>query len=178
MRYAIIAGFLLSSAVIYAAFFRKKPAPLATVSHVDVSRYVGVWYEIGRLPNAPEKNLKCITATYAVKPDGNLSVLNGGFNLKKNKYQSIEGFAKITDTATNAKLKVSFFRPFYGDLWILDLDSANYTYAMVGSPSRGGLWLLSRTPMMTDTLKAQLLQKAQGLGFDLAPMIWVDQSCE
>lgn len=135
-----------------------------TVSSVDLSRYVGTWYEIARLPNRFEK--KCadsVTATYVQRPDGKISVTNR-CRKSSGEFTTAKGKAKIVDRTTNAKLKVTFFWPFYGDYWILDLGS-NYEYAVVGDPSRKYLWILSRTPRMDEELYQRLLQKSAKQGF-------------
>ena len=79
------------------------------------------------------------------------------------------GTAKVADKTTNAKLKVTFFWPFYGDYWILDLGP-NYEYAVVGDPTRRYLWILSRTPRIDDALYQGLLAKMANQGFDTSRM--------
>ena len=123
------------------------PSP-TTVPHVDLNRYLGTWYEIAAFPQSFEKGCTGTTATYSLRADGQIDVLNrcrkGSLDGDKN---SAKGRARVVDQATNAKLEVSFFRPFWGDYWIIDLG-ADYEYAVVGDPSRDYLWILSRTPTM------------------------------
>lgn len=147
---------------------------LEVVSSVDLSRYVGRWYEIARLPNRFEK--KCadsVTATYALRSDGKIEVVNR-CRKSSGEYMTAKGKAKVVDKQTNAKLKVTFFWPFYGDYWILDLGP-NYEYAVVGDPSRDYLWILSRTPRIEDELYQQLLVKMAGRGFKTELMIKTPQ---
>ena len=75
------------------------------------------------------------------------------------------GKAWVTDKSTNAKLKVSFFWPFSGKYWIIDLAD-DYSYAVVGHPNRKYLWILSRTPQMDKELYEQILQRIKAKGFD------------
>jgi len=143
---------------------------LQAVSRVDLSRYAGRWYEIARLPNRFEK--KCadsVTATYTLRSDGKVDVVNR-CRKANGEYTTAKGKAKIVDKKTNARLKVTFFWPFYGDYWILDLGP-NYEYAVVGSPDRDYLWILSRTPQIDEQLYQQLLAKMASRGFETAPMI-------
>ncbi len=136
----------------------KERKPLGVVPSVDLGKYVGRWYEIARLPNRFEKKcISSVTATYTLRPDGNIGVVN---QCKKasGELQTAKGKAKVVDKKTNAKLKVTFFWPFYGDYWILDLG-ANYEYAVVGDESRKYLWILSRTPQIDDALYQELLAK-------------------
>lgn len=143
---------------------------LEVVGSVDLSRYVGRWYEIARLPNRFQK--KCadsVTATYALRTDGKIEVVNR-CRKPSGEYTAIKGKAKIVDQKTNAKLKVTFFWPFSGDYWILDLGP-NYEYAVVGDPSREYLWILSRTPQIDEALYRQLLTKMAARGFQTDRMI-------
>ena len=143
---------------------------LEVVPAVDLSRYVGQWYEIARLPNSFQK--KCadsVTANYTLRSDGNIKVVNR-CRKASGEFTTATGKAKIVDKKTNAKLKVTFFWPFYGKYWILDLGP-NYEYAVVGEPGRDYLWILSRTPQMDEALYQQLLEKMQARGFDTSRMI-------
>ena len=147
---------------------------LEVVPSVDLSRYVGQWYEIARLPNRFEK--KCadsVTATYTLRSDGKIEVLNR-CRKASGEFTTAKGKAKIVDKKTNAKLKVTFFWPFYGDYWILDLGP-NYEYAVVGDPSRDYLWILSRTPQIDEALYQQLLAKMAARGFQTGRMIRTTQ---
>ena len=82
----------------------------------------------------------------------------------------VKGKAKVVDQTLGAKLKVSFFWPFYADYWIIDLGP-DYEYAVVGTPNRRNLWILSRTPQMDDTLLAQLIESVKAKGFDVTQLI-------
>ena len=143
---------------------------LEVVPSVDLSRYVGQWYEIARLPNRFQK--KCadsVTANYKLRSDGSIQVVNR-CRKASGEFTTAKGKAKILDKKTNAKLKVTFFWPFYGKYWILDLGP-NYEYAVVGEPGRDYLWILSRTPQIDEALYQQLLAKMQARGFDTMRMI-------
>ena len=121
---------------------------LQTVPHVDLERYLGTWYDIASFPQWFQHGCTGATATYTRRPDGQIDVLNrcrrGSLDGRED---LARGRARIVDATTNAKLEVSFFRPFWGDYWIIDLG-ADYEYAVVGHPSRDYLWILSRTPTM------------------------------
>jgi len=143
---------------------------LEVVGAVDLSRYAGRWYEIARLPNRFEK--KCadsVTATYTLRSDGKVDVVNR-CRKANGEYTTAKGKAKIADKKTNAKLKVTFFWPFYGDYWILDLGP-NYEYAVVGAPNRDYLWILSRTPQLDEELYQRLLREMATRGFATDRMI-------
>jgi apolipoprotein D and lipocalin family protein len=140
---------------------------LAVVDSVDLKRYAGTWFEIAKLPNSFEKGLKCVKATYSIRDDGKIQVINEGINVKKDdKHQTIKGVAYLPDKTVLAKLKVRFFWPFSGNYWIIDLDKENYQYALIGEPSRKYLWILCRSKIMDDALYTRLINKAKEDGFD------------
>jgi len=158
-------------------FISKPTQNLSTVKEVDIQKYAGQWYEIGRLPNSFEKGLECVTATYTLKNNGKIGVLNQGHSLKKpGKISTAKGTAWVPDEAYPGRLKVSFFWPFAGDYYIISLDD-NYSYALVGDPSRKYLWVLSRTKLLDNTIYAELLEIARNKGFDIEQMITVNQEC-
>ena len=144
-----------------------KKEKLEVVQHVDLSRYLGTWYEIVRLPAWFERECTGVTATYSIREDGYIEVLNscnkGSLDGPK---KEAKGKAWVVDKKTNAKLKVRFFWPFSGDYWIIDLDEKDYQYAVVGDPGRKYLWVLSRTTKMSETLLSRLLDRARGLGYN------------
>lgn len=149
--------------------------PLATVASVDLNRYLGTWYEIARFDHEFERDCTGVTATYSLNPDGSIKVLNrchrGALNAPAD---DAEGTARVVDATTNAKLGVTFFWPFEGDYWILALDP-NYEWAIVGEPSGRYLWILSRSGMIDDQLKASLLAKIEAQGYDTTALIWTTQ---
>lgn len=150
-------------------------APLTTVASVDLQRYLGKWYEIARYPNRFER--KCVsevTATYSALPGGKLRVVNACKN-KDGKFTEANGKAKIVDPKTNAKLKVSFFWPFYGDYWIVDL-APDYSYAVISEPKREYLWILARAPQMNPAEYDRILERIRSRGLDPAKLVRTPQS--
>jgi apolipoprotein D and lipocalin family protein len=148
--------------------------PLPTVASVDLKRYVGTWYEIARYPNRFQR--KCtgdVTARYSLRGDGKVDVLNSC--REGAKINQAKGTAKVDDPPTNSKLRVTFFWPFYGDYWILDL-APDYSYAVVGEPNRRYLWILSRSPRMDAHTYDRLLEKIRTLGYDPAGLMKTPQS--
>jgi apolipoprotein D and lipocalin family protein len=142
---------------------------LETVANVDLSRYLGRWYEIAKYTNRFER--KCerdVTATYAVRPDGKISVVNR-CTTHEGKVTESSGWAKVVDEKTNAKLKVTFFWPFFGDYWIIELG-ANYEYAVIGEPSRKYLWILSRTAKMDDAVYEGIAKRLASKGYDASKL--------
>jgi apolipoprotein D and lipocalin family protein len=149
----------------------------SVVSSVDLNRYKGMWYEIARLPNFFERKLKCTSATYTLRDDGRITVLNKGYYLSDpKKSTSSKGIAWIPDKNAPAKLKVQFFWPFSGDYWIMLLDT-DYRYVLVGDPSAKYLWILAREKKMDEATYKMLLQKAIDNGYDVRTIIRVEQDC-
>ena len=156
--------FLLLCVSMLAACRTPMHAPLPTVAAVDIPRYMGTWYEITHLPNRFQAD--CVADTQArYEQDGDAVRVLNRCRTKDGAVKAAQGVAKVVPDSGNAKLRVSFFRPFYGDYWVLALGP-DYQWVLVGEPSREYAWVLSRTPTLdAATLDAVLLQ-AQGLGFD------------
>jgi len=140
------------------------PAP-PTVARVELNRYLGQWYEIARYPNRFQKNCLESRALYRLRDDGDIEVINSCRDVRDGREREAKGRAWVVDQESNARLKVSFFWPFRGDYWILDLGPS-YEYAVVGTPNRKYLWILARAPVMDDELYAALLRRVAEQGFD------------
>lgn len=141
---------------------------LKTVDYVDLKKYVGLWYEVAKIPNRFQSQcLRETTAKYTLKENGEIEVINSCID-EKGKLNKTEGVARVVDKKSNAKLEVSFFsilgwRPVWGDYWIIGLDE-NYQWAIVGTPSRKYGWILAREQQLDEkTLeKIYSILKAQG----------------
>jgi len=164
----IMVSFLLNGCV-------TMPDSVAPIKNFEVEKYLGKWYEIARLDHSFERGLTKVTAEYTLREDGGISVLNRGFSKSKRKWQEAEGKAYFVNSATEGFLKVSFFGPFYGSYVIFDLEQKNYQYAFVSGPNTSYLWLLARTPEVTDEVIKKFVKKSQELGFNTENIIWVEQ---
>jgi len=171
----VVRNLLLCSALVFSGCNHAPHRPLEVVSHVDLFRYVGHWYEIAHFPNWFLKGCFASTATYRLREDGLIEVLNQCRKDASGEIESAKGKAWVVDSATNAKLKVRFFWPFSGDYWIIDLGPA-YEYAVVGHPSRDYLWILSRTPQMSDALYQRILEKLRGMEYDVGRLVKTRQT--
>jgi apolipoprotein D and lipocalin family protein len=149
------------------------PKGLEPVSDFDGDRYLGRWYEIARLDHSFERNLSNVSATYTRRENGEIAVLNKGFNEKSGKWKEIEGRAKFIGEDSVGSLKVSFFGPFYGGYHVIALDRDNYNYAMVAGPSRSYLWILSRSTELDETIVSELKTRAESWGFNTGELIRV-----
>lgn len=149
--------------------------PLETVAEVDVPRYLGTWYEIASYPQRFQEGCTATTATYTQGEKGQISVLNrcrkGGLD---GELDEAQGRARVVDANTNAKLEVSFFGPFWGDYWIIDLDE-DYRYAVVGHPGRDYLWILAREPQLDEEVSAGILERLREKHYDLSRLQWTLQ---
>jgi apolipoprotein D and lipocalin family protein len=135
---------------------------------VDLERYLGHWYEFARYENRFERGCEAVTANYAKRDDGLISVVNactvGGVT---GPAKSSEGKAKVVPDSNNAKLKVSFFGPFYvGNYWVLD-HADDYSWSIVGEPSGRYLWILTRAPRPAAEQRTELIDRARRLGYDV-----------
>ena len=164
--------------IIVAGFLSGQPTnELPTVGEVDFHRYAGLWYEIARLPNSFEKGLECVTAQYTVKDNGRIRVLNKGFSAKKGVFKTAKGRAWVPDDQFPGRLKVSFFWPFAGNYYIIELDK-HYNFALVGDPSRKYLWVLSRTGELDESIYLKLLDKARTHGFETGKLVRIEHNCK
>ena len=155
------------------ATFQRGPVGNAAVPQpskaVDLNRYAGLWYEIGRYENGFERDCEGVTARYTVRDDGIVEILNTcRQDSVTGPSKSSSGKAKDVEGSENAKLKVSFFGPFYvGDYWVLD-RADDYSWSIVGEPSGGYLWLLTRTAQPSDETRETIMNRARDLGYDLS----------
>ena len=150
--------------------------PLSTVPKLDVNLYAGLWYEAARFPHRFEKNLKCVTARYTVRPDGKITVQNRG-KKSNGSWSEIQGKAFVPDVQDPGKLKVQFFWPFRAPYWVLKLDT-QYRYALVGAPGRDYLWVLCRKPQIPEEVLTEYLNAAKDMGFDISRVERVRQDCD
>ena len=147
--------------------------PPRTVERVDLARYAGTWFEAARFPvrfqDGPNLRCDAVTATYALRPDGQVGVRNACRNgLAEGRPERVaNGTAYVVEGSPNTRLRVSFFWPFYGDYWVIGLDP-DYRWAVVGAPRRDYLWILSRTPQMAQADYDRAVAIAAREGFDTA----------
>lgn len=152
--------------------------PLEVVEAIDLQRYLGRWYEIASFPAWFQEGCHCSTAEYSPGTDEPIAVRNScRLESADGDLDTAEGVARPVDATSNARLEVSFARPFWGDYWILELDEENYAWVVVGTPSREYLWILSRTPVMDEALLQELMARAAAKGFDISRLQRTDQSC-
>ena len=157
----------LALAAGYASTLKVDNAPVATL---DLNRYLGEWYEIARFDHSFERGVEQAKANYTQNADGTIKVVNSG--IKNGKPKTAIGKGKATDTP--GLLRVSFFSPFYADYRVMLIDK-DYSHALVGSGSADYLWLLSRSPELSETAKSELLAEARRRGYDTDKLIWVEQ---
>lgn len=150
---------------------------LSTVASVDLLRYAGTWYEIARLPMWFQRHCVDSKAIYSGRPDGLVGVHNECVT-ESGGVEQVEGVASVVDPKTNARLTVVFddwFARLFGssregNYWIFDLDP-EYRTAMVGTPDRRYLWILSRIPQLEHSTYQRLVERARQLGYPVSDLI-------
>ena len=148
----------------------------STIKELDLEKYMGKWYEIARFPHRFEKDLVGVTATYSLRDNGKINVINQGYLFEPGgKLKTAKGKAKIPDRNEIGKLKVSFFLFFYADYYILELDTENYQWAMIGSSSDRYLWILNRTPQIDPEIYRMLVERAKKRGYDTGKLLVIPQ---
>lgn len=150
------------------------PDDIKPVSNFQLERYLGSWYEIARLNHSFEEGLSNVTAEYSLREGGGVLVTNKGYANKKKEWSVAEGKAFFVDDKNTGYLKVSFFGPFYGSYVIFELDQDDYQYAFVSSYNKEFLWLLSRTPDVSDKVMQRFNTLVALYGFASQEIIYVD----
>ncbi len=156
---------LLSSCAIVPA---QLEPPLQVVNRVNINKYLGRWYEIARYPNWFQENCYGVSADYEMNDDGYIRVTNKCKDRELNgETREALGMAHAVEGSRNAKLKVVFHWPFYGNYWIIDIGDG-YEYAVISEPKRQYLWILSREPTMEASKYNQIVKSLENQNFDLS----------
>lgn len=149
---------------------RAVPQP---VKSVDLQRYLGRWYEIARYEQGFQKGCEGVSADYTLRFDGAIDVVNR-CRKPDGKWDEARGRAKVVDPLTNAKLKVTFFGPFYGDYWVLD-HADDYSWSIVGEPSGRYLWILAREPTPPEATVDGLIERVRSIGYNTSMLLRTKQ---
>lgn len=153
-----------------------RPDGVEPVRPFDVQRYKGEWFEIMRLDHSFERGLTNVTATYTLRDDGSVGVLNRGFDRKNCRWKEADGRAVFQGDRDTASLSVTFFWPFAGGYHVFALDQQDYGWALISGPSRSYLWILARQPDLSADIRNRLVGQARGLGFPVDDLILVDHA--
>lgn len=148
------------------------PRNAMAVKNFDIDRYLGTWHEIARFDFRFERDLDNVSAQYSLNENGNVIVLNSGYNHKKQEWKKAKGLAKFRGDIDTAKLKVSFFGPLYSGYNVVALDE-NYQYALIAGKNLKYLWILSRTKNIPKEVETNYLKIAERIGYDTSKLIWV-----
>lgn len=167
--FSLLAGLFLGGCV-------GVPDGIEPVSGFELNRYLGTWHEIARLDHPFERGLSRVTASYRMREDGGVAVVNRGYKNETSEWKEATGKAYFVEGADIGRLKVSFFGPFYGGYNIIALDQENYQWVMICGPNRDYLWILSRQPQLAEQLLERLIVKADSLGFDTDKLLLVEHN--
>ncbi|SIQ92044.1 apolipoprotein D and lipocalin family protein [Chryseobacterium sp. RU37D] len=148
------------------------PKGAMALQNFNSDKYLGKWYEIARFDYKFEKNMDNVTANYSLNPNGTIRVQNRGYNYIKKEWKESIGEAKFVNEKTEARLKVSFFKPIWAGYNVIDIDD-NYQYALVAGSSLKYLWILSRTKEIPESIRQRFLEKAKKIGYNTDELIWV-----
>ncbi|WKB54310.1 lipocalin family protein [Eleftheria terrae] len=159
-------------------FAQPEPVALGTAAQLDLERYAGVWYEIACLPPARPEDLGAsdVLVAFEWQPDGSCNViqqcLRGDGSLQRQ-----DGVVRAADPEQPSRLELSFAPAWlrwwpgsWSDHWVLHVE-ADYSAALVGTPDRDGLWLLSRSPTLDEDTFAEFVLLAQQAGFDVKRLV-------
>lgn len=148
------------------------PKGATAVKNFNSDKYLGKWYEIARFDYKFERNMDNVTANYSQNPDGTIKVQNRGYNYVKKEWKESIGEARFVNDKSEARLKVSFFKPIWAGYNVIDIDD-DYQHALVVGNSTKYIWILSRTKEIPESIKQRFLAKAQKLGYNTDDLIWV-----
>lgn len=149
--------------------------PPPTVENVDLDRYLGLWFEVARADHGFEEGCQGVTAYYEYRDDGDIRVINRCWkDSLDGELDVAEGRARLAEPGDTAKLEVSFFGPFFGDYWILELAD-DYSWAVISEPAGRYVWILSRDPQPGEAFIEERLSFLQSLGYDTEGLIYPDQ---
>lgn len=154
------------------------PEGVEAVDGFVLDRYLGRWYEIARLDHRFERGLTAVTATYSLRDDGGVRVVNRGYDTAAERWEAAVGKAYFIGEPDVGRLKVSFFGPFYGGYNIIELrdndDRDEYGYSLVAGPDRSYLWILARSPSADPAIVESLVETARRLDFPTEELIFVE----
>lgn len=160
------------------------PEGVTPVKDFDLDRYLGKWYEVARLDHSFERGLNGVTAEYSMREDGGVRVMNSGVVTPAEGFSGAEerseaeGRAYFVEGTDLGYLKVSFFGPFFGSYIVFELDTDTYQYAFVAGNNTNYLWLLARTPEVSDEVMARFIARSSALGFATDELIFVQHSAD
>ncbi len=178
MRRTSYLALIALAACTLAACSTAPQAPLATVASVDLNRYLGNWYEVAMIPNRFQKMCASDTqANYTLDNTWTGDSIKVTNRCRKTdaSVETAIGVAKVIEGSNNAKLKVSFFRPFYGNYWVLALGD-DYDWVLVGEPGREYGWVLSRQPTIDDARLNAAFSKAEQRGYTRSQFVKTAQT--
>ncbi|SFL50107.1 lipocalin family protein [Proteiniphilum acetatigenes] len=172
-QWKIVTGAMLFMlALLFSGACTTIPKEVQAVSPFDADKYLGKWYEIARLDFKFERDLNNTTAEYSMNEDGTIEVVNRGYNYVKKEWKEAIGKAKFVESPDIAKLKVSFFGPFYAGYNVAALDK-DYRYALVIGKSPKYMWILSRERTIPEDIRKDYIRKAKEIGVKTEELIWV-----
>lgn len=138
----------------------KLPA-LNTVSTCDTTRFMGTWFVVGVKPTYLEKTSSNAVEKYTLLDEKSKHDIDIDFQYNENedpfdannKVKSLpqKGWVQGDNRLQSGDWKVSPFFPVKMTYPIIELDEKDYSYAVIGYPSRSYVWILSRTPTMKET---------------------------
>lgn len=174
-RNYLIGGTLLAAGTV-ALLNQLKVTPkgVTPVKPFDAKKYMGKWYEIARMKNMFERHLDFTTAEYTLNSDGSIRVVNSGIDAKTGEEKQVEGKAVFAGDEDEARLKVTFFGPFFSGYNVAKIDP-DYKYALVVGKNHHYMWLMSRTNDMPPHIRKEYLQEAMALGYNITNLTWPDQ---
>jgi apolipoprotein D and lipocalin family protein len=166
---------LVALVAIFIGACAAKGPEMKTVDHVDIDRFMGPWYVIANIPTFLEKEAYNAVETYKLNDDGTIATTftfrKGGFDGKPKEYNP-KGF--VMNDESNALWGMRFIWPIKADYRIVYLDE-DYTQTVIGRQARDFVWIMARTPTISDTDYERLVALVESLGYDRTKLQRVPQ---
>jgi apolipoprotein D and lipocalin family protein len=148
---------------------------IETVKQVDLPRFMGDWYVIAAIPTFIETQSYNAIENYKLNTDGTIATTftfyKGGFDGPFKKYEP-KGFV-VPDTG-NALWGMQFIWPIKAEYRITYLDP-NYQHTIIARNARDYVWIMARTPQITEAEYKMLTDLIVGYGYDTTKLRKVPQ---
>lgn len=167
-KYPAIALILLSNAVF------ANPDAIKAVPHYDLTKCLGIWYEIARTDHLLEKNLDFTSADFFIDRNGSINVSTRGLDKTTNKWKQVEARVQETPVRQDGDLDLLFFGMISTKLTVLAVDDS-YRHALLASRNMKNIWLLSREQTLPESIIDFYLDIAQSNLIETDNLVWVVQ---
>jgi apolipoprotein D and lipocalin family protein len=154
---------------------RSSHPPISTAPQVDLARFMGDWFVIANIPTRLERGAHNAVEAYRLEGDGSIATTftfrDGGFDGEVKRYCP-RGF--VRDTESKAIWGMQFIWPIKADYRIVYV-SPDYRHTIIGRQKRDNVWIMARTPVISDAEFEDLRARVAREGYDMEALQRVPQ---